>query len=227
MGLHLIGISPNSTCCITSRVYTGDDATYHYLQEGDSPQSLQDTGAPTGRVLYCCLVSLLPDRQDLVSTHPASLHKNVPGVKVSTLRGKIGQAGVMDLGGASEQSRPDRSLQIGQRTCERQEPFRHLLREVDKQSSPWSLLETKQETVSYGPEEVLFQCESGWQMEHVASRSHWHLTLPMLMSSRVVCKGYVMPRWASSRTYLRCTSSLATWLPIRQQPGSRTRQETR
>jgi len=33
---------------------------------------------------------------------------------------------------------------------------------VDKlQSSPWSLLETKQETVSYGPEEVLFQCESG------------------------------------------------------------------
>ena len=84
----------------------------------------------------------------------------------------FGQAGVMDLGGASEQSRPDRSLQIGQRTCERQEPFRHLLREVDKQSSPWSLLETKQETVSYGPEEVLFQCESDWQMEQVASRSH-------------------------------------------------------
>jgi len=36
---------------------TGDDAAYHYLQEeGESPQSLQDTGAPTGRVLYCCLV---------------------------------------------------------------------------------------------------------------------------------------------------------------------------
>jgi len=65
----------------------------------------------------------------------------------------------MDLGGASEQSRSDRSLQVGKRTC--QQPFRHLLREVDKQSSPWSLLETKQESVSYGPEEVLFQCESG------------------------------------------------------------------
>ena len=53
------------------------------------------------------------------------------------------------------------------------QPFRHLLREVDKQSSPWSLLETKQESASYGPEEVLFQCESRWQMEQVASRSHW------------------------------------------------------
>jgi len=68
----------------------------------------------------------------------------------------------MDIGGASEQSRPDQSLQIGQRTC--QQPFRHLLREVDKQSSPWSLLETKRETVLYGPEEVLFQCESGCQI---------------------------------------------------------------
>ena len=42
-----------------------------------------------------------------------------------------------------------------------------------RQSSPWSLLETKQETVSYGPEEILFLCESGWQMEQVASKSHW------------------------------------------------------
>jgi len=92
-----------------------------------------------------------------------------PELKVSTLRGKIGQAGVMDLGGASEQSRPDRSLQIGQRTC--QQPFRHLHQEVDKQSSLWSLLETKQET-AYGHEEVLFQCESGRQMEQVASRSN-------------------------------------------------------
>jgi len=77
----------------------------------------------------------------------------------------------MDLGGAAEQSRPDRSPQIGQRTC--QQPSRHLLREVDEQSSPWSLPETEQETVSSGSEKVFLQCKSGWQIEQVASRSRW------------------------------------------------------
>ena len=104
--------------------------------------------------------------------HPASLHKNVPGVKVSTIRGKICQAGVMDLGGASEQSRPDRIFKLVKGLVNN--PFDIFFeKSTNSHLRDQSLLETKQETVSYRPEEVLFQCESGWQMEQVASGSHW------------------------------------------------------
>jgi len=82
----------------------------------------------------------------------------------------------MDLGGASEQSRPDRSLQIGQWTC--QQPFRHLASRSRQTVISVVTPKTKQETVSYGFEKLPQEA----------------IDYTVLVSSRIVLKGYVMPR---------------------------------
>ena len=43
------------------------------------------------------MVSLLPERQDLVRTHPASLHKNVPGVKFLPYEERLVKLGLWTL----------------------------------------------------------------------------------------------------------------------------------